>query len=186
MRERRSPARARQSARAPHRVASGMRNSPVRSTRSLNAPTDDEYRKSDRERRERAAADRPAQTAAIATPRDPAAVSRCADAERSPRFHASSGPNGIATSSGTNSGPKVEIEERRADRDPLAGQHFQRQRIQRSDEYRRAGGGEEQIVEHQRALARDRREQPALLQRGGAPGEQRKAAADEQASGSGG
>ena len=39
----------------------------------------------------------------------PAAVSRCAAPSRSPRFHASSGPNGIATISGTNSGPKVRL-----------------------------------------------------------------------------
>jgi hypothetical protein len=39
----------------------------------------------------------------------PAAVSRCAAPSRSPRFHASSGPNGMASSSGTNRGPKVRL-----------------------------------------------------------------------------
>ena len=76
------------------------------------------------------------------------------------------------------------VEERRADRNLVAGQRLERQRIERADEHRRAGRGEEQIVEHQRAFARDRREQPALLQRGRAPGKQRQRAADEDASGS--
>ena len=102
-------------------------------------------------------------------------ISRCATPSRSPRFQASSGPNGTAISSGTNSGPKVAVEERRADRNLLAGQRFERQRIERADEDGRAGGRQEQVVEHQRAFARDRREQAALLQQRRAPGEQREA-----------
>ena len=39
----------------------------------------------------------------------PAAVSRCVAPSRSPRFHANSGPNGIAAISGTNKGPKVRL-----------------------------------------------------------------------------
>ncbi len=38
-----------------------------------------------------------------------AANSRCAAPRRSPRFQPSSGPNGIASSSGTNSGPNVAL-----------------------------------------------------------------------------
>ncbi len=44
----------------------------------------------------------------------------------------------------------------------------------------RAGRGQEQIVENQRPFARDRREQPALLQRRRPPSVERQAAADEQ------
>ena len=36
-----------------------------------------------------------------------AAIKRCAAPSASPRFQASKGPNGITSSSGTNSGPKV-------------------------------------------------------------------------------
>ena len=39
----------------------------------------------------------------------PAAVRRCAAPSRSPRFHASSGPNGTAIIKGRNSGPKVRL-----------------------------------------------------------------------------
>ena len=38
-----------------------------------------------------------------------AASKRCAAPRRSPRFHPSSGPNGIVSKSGTNSGPNVEL-----------------------------------------------------------------------------
>ena len=38
-----------------------------------------------------------------------APISRCATPSRSPRFHAISGPNGTASSNGTNSGPKVRL-----------------------------------------------------------------------------
>ena len=38
-----------------------------------------------------------------------APISRCATPNRSPRFHAISGPNGMASSSGTNSGPNVQL-----------------------------------------------------------------------------
>ena len=70
-----------------------------------------------------------------------------------------------------NSGPKVRIEERRPDRNLRAGQRFERERIERADENGGAGGGQKQIVEHQRAFARDRREQTALLQQRRAPGD---------------
>jgi hypothetical protein len=45
-------------------------------------------------------------------------------------------------------------------------QSLQRQRIERADEDGRGAGRQQQIVEDQRALARDRREQAALLQLG--------------------
>jgi len=54
--------------------------------------------------------------------------------------------------------PGSEVEERRADRDLLAGQLLERERIERAEEDDRADGGQQQVVEHQRALARDRRE----------------------------
>ena len=75
--------------------------------------------------------------------------------------------------------PEGEIEERRADRNLVAGERLEHQRIERADENGRAGGRQKQIVEHQRAFPRDRREQAALLEQRRAPGEQREAAADE-------
>ena len=111
----------------------------------------------------------------------PAAIRRWAAPSRSPRFQASSGPNGNATNNGMNSGRESEIEERRADRNLFSGYHFQRQRIKRSDKNRRAGGGEEQIIENERALPRDRREQTALLERRCTKNIERKTAADEDA-----
>ena len=72
------------------------------------------------------------------------------------------------------------MEERSSDRDLFTGQGLQPQRVQRANEHRRAGGREEQIVEDERAFARDRREQSALLEQRRAPGEQCKAAADER------
>ena len=68
------------------------------------------------------------------------------------------------------------IEERRADGDLLAGQLLERERIERAEEHRRAGRGQQEVVEHQRALARDRREQAALPQHRRTPGEQRERA----------
>src|SRR5579871_1786234 len=76
--------------------------------------------------------------------------------------------------------PERGIEKRRPDRDLVAGQRFQRQRIKRTDEYGGAGADQEQIVEDQRALARDRREQASLLEQRRAPGIERQRAADEQ------
>ena len=100
----------------------------------------DEHRKPDAERRQHRAACWSANAAAIATAASSAAASsRCAAPRRSPRFHASSGPNGIVSKSGTNSGPKVALKNGGADRDLLAGQGFERERIERADENRGAG-----------------------------------------------
>ena len=74
------------------------------------------------------------------------------------------------------------VEEWRADRDLLAGQCFKRERIERADENGRARAGQKQIVEDQRALARDRREQATLLEQRRAPSIKRKRAADEKRS----
>ena len=74
-----------------------------------------------------------------------------------------------------------EIEERRTDRNLVAGQRFERERVERADEHGGAGGGEEQVVEDERALARDRREDAALFQRRRAPRIEREPAADEHA-----
>ena len=65
----------------------------------------------------------------------------------------------------------------------VAGQRLQRQRIERAGQHRAAGDRQDQIVEHQRALARNRREQAAGLQPRGAEGKERQRAADEDRSG---
>src|SRR5262249_9635750 len=72
------------------------------------------------------------------------------------------------------------VEERRTDGDFLAGERFERQRIEGADEDRRARAHQEQIVEHQRTFARNRREQAALLEQRRAQRKQGEAAADEQ------
>src|ERR1700731_3671711 len=55
-------------------------------------------------------------------------------------------------------------EERRANRDFFSRNGFERQRIERADENRGATGRQKQIVEDERALPRDRREETALFQ----------------------
>ncbi len=158
------------------------RNSPALSTRSDSAPTITKTASAIASGASTAPPRVHAITSASASSaQTPAAMSRCAAPSRSPRFHASNGPNGTASSSGTNKRTERQVEERSADRNLLTGQRLQRQRIKRSDEHRRARGGQQQIVEHQRALARDRREQAALRQLRCAPGIQREAAADEDA-----
>src|SRR5204863_10213645 len=74
-----------------------------------------------------------------------------------------------------------EIEERRPDRDLVAGQRLERERIERADEHRGARRGEQEIVEDEASLATDRGEQSALGEQRRAPGEQRQRAADEDA-----
>ena len=82
-------------------------------------------------------------------------------AKTSPRFQASSGPNGTTTSSGSISGPKV-MSKNGAPTEILSPVTAStNKRIERADEHGRGGGGQEQIVEDQRALARDRMEQAA-------------------------
>ena len=61
----------------------------------------------------------------------------------------------------------------------VAGQRFERERIEGADEDGRAGAGQKQIVEDQRAFARDRREQAALLEQRRAPRIKHERAADE-------
>src|SRR5262245_36548682 len=55
--------------------------------------------------------------------------------------------------------PEHQVEERSSDRDLVAGQRLERERIERAKEHAGAGADQEQIVEHERTLARDRREQ---------------------------
>ena len=101
-------------------------------------------------------------------------------ASRSPRFQASSGPNGTTTSSGTISGPKVRLKNGAPTEILSPDSASTTQRVERADEH---GGGrrrQEQIVEHQRALARDRVEDAARRQRRRAQREQRQRAADEE------
>ena len=188
MRERRAPGRARQAARArATTVASGCRNSAMRSTRSVSAPAMTKTAKPDAERRQhRPAASRSRRSPRCATSATPNAADQplrraeqiaALPGEQRPERHA-------RAAAARNSGAEGQVEERRADRDLVAGQRFQRQRIERADEHGRAGRGQEQIVEDQRALARDRREQAALLQQRRAPGKQRERAADEEHAGS--
>src|SRR6202030_3921397 len=75
--------------------------------------------------------------------------------------------------------PEGRIEERRPNRNLLAGDSLERERIERSDKHGGAGGREEQVVEDERPLPRHRCKQTALAQQRSAPGEQRKAATDE-------
>ena len=62
------------------------------------------------------------------------------------------------------------VEEGRPDRDLGAADRVQDQRIERAQEHGGAGGRQQQVVRAQPALARDRREQAAALQRRRAPG----------------
>ena len=105
-------------------------------------------------------------------------------AGKSPRFQASNGPNGSASSSGTISGPNVRLKIRRPDRDLLARQAFEHQRIERADEHGRARRHQQEVVEHEAALAADRLEQAARPHVLGAQREEREPAAGEQRSGS--
>ena len=72
-----------------------------------------------------------------------------------------------------------EIEEGHADGDLLAGQLLERERVQGTEQYGRARGRQEQIVDDEGALARDRREQAALLEHRRAPGEEGERTANE-------
>src|SRR5262249_61348018 len=56
------------------------------------------------------------------------------------------------------------VEERRADGNLLAGERLERERIERADKHGRASAHQEEIVEHQRAFARNRREQASLFE----------------------
>src|ERR1700675_3728165 len=91
-------------------VTNGTRNRPVRSARSLKAPA---MTNTASPIASGASALPPRvhahSTATAINAAMPAAVSRCAAPSRSPRFHASNGPNGTTINSGTNSGPKVRL-----------------------------------------------------------------------------
>src|SRR5262245_47214738 len=100
-----------------------------------------------------------------------ATIRRCAAATRSPRFHASSGPNGMAMRSGTMSGTKVRLKKGAPTEIFFPCDRFERERVERADEDGGASRREQEIVEHERAFAADRREQAALRQERRAPGE---------------
>src|SRR5262249_49094115 len=72
------------------------------------------------------------------------------------------------------------VEERRADGNFLACERLEHERIERTDEHGGTSTHQEEVVEHQRAFARNRREQAPLFEQGRAQREQRKAATDEQ------
>src|SRR5262249_40379568 len=74
---------------------------------------------------------------------------------------------------------KSQIEERRANRNLVAGQRFKGQRIKRADKHSKTSGRKKKVIENQCALTRNRREQAALFEKGRAPGEQRKPSTDE-------
>ena len=106
-----------------------------------------------------------------ATPRRPMAVtaptmmakaSLSMTPSRSPRFHASEKPNGATKQAVSNSVAASKIEEGRADGDLFAGQLLERERVERAEQNRRACGREQQIVDDESALARNRSEQSAL------------------------
>ncbi len=73
-----------------------------------------------------------------------------------------------------------QVEERCADRNFVARQRFERERIERADEDGRHCGDEEEVVEDERALAADRREKPALFHLRRTDREERQRAADEE------
>ncbi len=75
------------------------------------------------------------------------------------------------------------VEEGRADRDLVAGQQVEEQRIERAQQHRGGQRAEQQVVQDQRALAADRLEQPAALQLRRAPGVEREAAAGDRRAG---
>jgi hypothetical protein len=72
--------------------------------------------------------------------------------------------NGIAISSGTNSGPKVALKNGAPTEIFSSRERLERERIERADEHRRAGAHQKEVVEHERAFARNRREQAPLLE----------------------
>ena len=71
------------------------------------------------------------------------------------------------------------VEERRADRDLVAGDSLDQQRVKRTDQNCRGGGRQKKIVEDQRAFPGDRVEQASGRQRRSPPGEKRQRPADE-------
>ncbi|MCY1300768.1 lipid kinase, YegS/Rv2252/BmrU family [compost metagenome] len=72
------------------------------------------------------------------------------------------------------------VEERRTDGDLVAGERLQHQRIKRAGQNRCGRRRQDQVVEDQRALARNRREDAAGFQVRGAQGEECEGAADEE------
>ena len=80
--------------------------------------------------------------------------------------------------SGTISGTKVGVEVGRADRDLGAADRVQDQRVERAEQHGRSRGREQEVVEQQAALARDRRRTRRRPARRRAPGEERQRAAD--------
>ena len=97
-------------------------------------------------------------TTATASAAPNASRSRASAPARSPRFQASSGPTAMASTSGTISGTKVALKIGRADRDLVAADQRRgtADRACRGTPSRR--GRQQQVVQHQRALAADRRE----------------------------
>ena len=120
-----------------------------------------------------------APTTAVTAPMMMAKASRCTTPRRSPRFHASEKPNGAAKQAVSKQRAAGQIEEGRADGDLLAGQLLERERVEGAEQHGRAGGRQKQIVDDERALARDRREQSALLEHRRAPGEEDERTANE-------
>ena len=100
------------------------------------APTIEVDAEADAERRQhRAAASVSATTASATTSATPKADDRrCAAPSRSPRFQASDWPNGSDEQQRHHQRHEGEVEEGRADRDLVAGQRLQRERIERADE----------------------------------------------------
>src|SRR4029078_11910364 len=129
-----------------------------------------------------------------ANARHAAALSRCAAAGQSPLLPASQGPQRSKQSPplpgekrperhGDNKrydeGREGEIEEWRPDRNLVAGQYLERERIERAEKPCGTRSREQEIIEDEASLATDWGEQPALRKQRRPPGEQRERATDE-------
>ena len=123
------------------------------------------------------AATTPTTSAATAPP----TTAGAAPARARARFHGSTGADRHRQRTpATASGSTVGLEVRRPDADLAAEQQVGEQRIGRAGEHHGGDGAQQDVVQHQRALARDRREQAGRRQHRRAEREQQQRAADHQ------
>ena len=99
---------------------------------------------------------------------------------RSARFQGSTGPIAIAANTGMASGNTVALKNGAPTLIFCAEQQVGEQRIHRAGEHHGADRAQQDVVQHQRALARDRREQAAGDEPRRAEREQQQRAADHQ------
>ncbi len=107
--------------------------------------------------------------------------SRSSAGRSAARFHGSTGPIAMATNTGTDSGSTVAFEERRANAQLDAEQQVAEQRIHRAGDHHGGDRAQQDVVQHQRTLARDHGEHAARGQCRRPQREQQQAAADHQA-----